>query len=74
MLRTVLGGTFTKGRMRMGKISRGALRPVALAALLGSIALPAVADELFYVAGGVGKQAEHFKDLVKPWDGGRLRS
>ncbi len=52
----------------MGKISRGALRPVALAALLGSIALPAVADELFYVAGGVGKQAEHFKDLVKPWE------
>lgn len=48
--------------------SKGALRPVALAALMGCVAIPAVADELFYVAGGVGKQAENFKTLVQPWE------
>ena len=45
-----------------------ALRPLAIAALMGCVALPVLADELFYVAGGVGKQAENFKEIVKPWE------
>ena len=53
----------------MMKFSRGAaLRPVAIAALMGCVALPAMADELFYVMGGVGNQAENFKTIVKPWE------
>lgn len=55
----------------MTKFFRGAaLRPVAIAALMGCVALPVMADELFYVAGGVGKQAENFKQIVKPWKSG----
>ncbi len=45
-----------------------ALRPLAIAALMGCVALPVLADELFYVAGGVGKQAENFNEIVKPWE------
>ena len=45
-----------------------ALRPLAIAALMGCVALPVLADELFYVSGGVGKQAENFKEIVKPWE------
>ncbi len=53
----------------MTKFSRGAaLRRIAIATLMGCVALPAMADELFYVAGGVGKQAENFKEIVKPWE------
>ena len=53
----------------MTKFHRGAaLRPAALAALMGCVALPAMADELFYVAGGVGKELETLKELVKPWE------
>lgn len=53
----------------MTKFSRGAaLRRVAMVTLMGCVALPAMADELFYVAGGVGKQAENFKEIVKPWE------
>ena len=44
------------------------LRPVAMAALMGCVALPAMADELFYVSGGVGKEAEVFKQVVAPWE------
>ncbi|SMG26791.1 trehalose/maltose transport system substrate-binding protein [Paracoccus sp. J56] len=51
----------------MEKARRSDLRHVVLAALMGSIAMPAVADGLFYVAGGVDKQARHFKELVKLW-------
>lgn len=47
---------------------RGALRPAAIAALMGCVALPAVADELFYVSGGVGKEAEIFRQIVAPWE------
>lgn len=53
----------------MTKLSRGAaLRRVAMTVLMGCTALPAIADELFYVAGGVGRQAENFKEIVKPWE------
>ena len=53
----------------MTKFHRGAaLRPAALAALMGCVALPAMADELFYVAGGVGKELETLKEIVKPWE------
>ncbi len=52
----------------MTNFTRGALRPAAIAALMGCAALPVAAEELFYVSGGVGKEAEVFRQIVAPWE------
>lgn len=52
----------------MTNFTRGALRPAAIAALMGCTALPVAAEELFYVSGGVGKEAEVFRQIVAPWE------
>ncbi len=44
------------------------LRSVASIAMIAALGSPAIADELFYVSGAVGRAVENFPALVKPWE------
>jgi len=44
------------------------LRSVAAIAMVAALGAPAIADELFYVSGAVGRAVENFPALVKPWE------
>ena len=45
-----------------------AMRSAAIAAIVGALGTPVLADEIFYVSGAVGNAVENFKALVKPWE------
>ena len=45
-----------------------AMRSAAIAAIVGALGTPVLADEIFYVSGAVGNAVENFKTLVKPWE------
>lgn len=52
----------------MSMLKGRALRSAAFAAVMAALGAPAMAEELFYVSGAVGKAVENFKALVKPWE------
>ena len=45
-----------------------AMRTAAIAAIVGALGTPVLADEIFYVSGAVGNAVDNFKALVKPWE------
>lgn len=44
------------------------MRSAAAIAIISALGTPVMAEEIFYVSGVVGKAAENFSALVKPWE------
>lgn len=44
------------------------MRSAAAIAIISALGTPVMAEEIFYVSGVVGKAAENFSTLVKPWE------